>query len=118
MSNKRTGRMPAHHPELVRQRSGGMCERCLVRPATEIHHRRYLSRGGGHNLANLIHLCGSGNFAGCHGEAHTKIGVEVGTSISRFAATSEARIPFTDLLGREWWLDDSGIRHENEPQAY
>lgn len=108
MSNKRTGPMPKRHPEMVRERSGGMCERCLVRPATEIHHRRFLSRGGKHNVANLIHLCGHGNADGCHGEAHTGIGDEVGTSIKAFNPRHESKIAFTDLLGREWLIDDDG----------
>lgn len=116
MANKRTGRMPEKHREIVAGRSGGMCERCLVRPATEIHHRRYLSRGGKHNVANLLHLCnpnGGGNAGdGCHAEAHTGIGGEVGTSISRHNPRPETEIPFTDLLGREWVLDDEGGKHE------
>lgn len=104
--------MPKENPELVRDRSGGMCERCLVMPANDIHHRRYLSRGGMHNLANLIHLCGHGNVDGCHGEAHTGIGGEVGTSISRHSRKPESGIAFTDLLGREWLLDDSGGKEQ------
>lgn len=112
MSNKRSGRMPKDHPEKLTARSGGMCERCIVNPANDIHHRRYLSRGGMHNLANLIHLCGNGNIDGCHGEAHTGIGGEVGTSISRHNPRHESEITFTDLLGRAWQLDDDGGKHE------
>ena len=122
VSNKRTGRMPPAYPGIVAERSGGMCERCLVVPATEIHHRRYLSRGGKHNLANLLHLCnpgGGGNAGvGCHAEAHTGIGGEVGTSISRHNPRPESAIPYTDLLGRERWLDDTGLRHDRQPQPY
>lgn len=118
MSNKRTGRMPKDHPEKVRERSGGMCERCLVRPATEIHHRRYLSRGGKHNLANLIHLCGRGNIDGCHGEAHTGIGAEVGTAISMHNPRPESAIALTDLLGRTWWLDDLGGKELDNGQPF
>lgn len=116
MSNRRTGAMPKQHPDMVRARSGGVCERCLVNPATEIHHRRYLSRGGRHNLANLLHLCnpnGGGNAGdGCHAEAHTGIGGEVGTSISRYNAFPESAISFRDLLGREWVLDDDGGKQQ------
>lgn len=114
MANKRTGRMPKRHSEVVRERSGGMCERCLVRPGSDIHHRRYLSRGGKHNLANLIFLCGRGNIDGCHGEAHSGIGAEVGTAISRYNPRPEPEISFVDLLGREWLLDDDGGRTEVE----
>ena len=108
MSNKRTGRMPPAHVELVRERSGGLCERCLVYPASEIHHRRFLSRGGKHNVANLLHLCGFGNTGGCHGEAHTGVGAEVGTAISAWNIHHESEIAFIDLLGRKWVIDDAG----------
>lgn len=116
MSNKRTGRMSPKNAAAVVARSGGMCERCLVAPATEIHHRRYLSRGGMHNVANLLHLCnpnGGGNAGdGCHGEAHTGIGVEVGTAISRYNPLHESEIEFWDLLGRVWRIDDEGGKEE------
>lgn len=112
MSNKRTGRMPPANVAAVIARSGGMCERCLVAPASAIHHRRYLSRGGRHNVANLLHLCGTGNVGECHGEAHTGIGAEVGTAISMHNPRHESEITFTDLLGREWLLDDDGGRTE------
>lgn len=64
-------------PERVRrqvaERSGGLCEGCGVREATEMHHRQYKSRGGKDTVDNALHLCGFGNHAsaGCHGEAHT-----------------------------------------------
>lgn len=112
MANKRTGRMPPDNVEKVRERSRGMCERCLTRPAVDIHHRRFLSRGGGHNVANLLHLCGSGNIDGCHGEAHSGIGREVGAAISRFSQIPESEIPLTDLLGRVWLLGDDGSKTE------
>ena len=116
MSNRRTGRMPPEHVEMVKARSKGMCERCLVRPATEIHHRRYLSRGGRHNVANLLHLCnpnGGGNAGdGCHADAHQKLGAETGMAISRFNPDPESVIPFTDMLGRSWVIDDAGGKDE------
>lgn len=70
MSNKRTGRMPPGHPGKIDQRCHGMCEGCHQKPAMNLHHRRFLSRDGKHNLANLVALCGSGNHSGCHGDAH------------------------------------------------
>lgn len=108
MANKRTGRMPQENIDAVYSRAKRMCERCLVQPGAEVHHRRYLSRGGKHNIANLILLCGHGNFDGCHGEAHTGIGTEIGTSISRFNPRHESQVSFTDLLGDVWLLDDDG----------
>lgn len=111
--------MPNKNAKSVETRSHGMCERCLVNPATEIHHRRYLSRGGKHNVANLLHLCnpnGGGNAGdGCHAEAHTGIGGEVGTSISRYNPKPESEITFTDLLGHEWRIDDDGGKECLEP---
>ena len=51
-------------------RSFGMCEGCGLRRATEIHHRKFRSRGGDNSIENLLHLCGWGNHTGCHGAAH------------------------------------------------
>ena len=107
MSNKRTGPMPKGNPVIVAERSGGMCEVCHVMPATNIHHRRFLGRGGMHNIANLLHLCGNGNIDGCHGRAHTGAHLE-GTSIRTWWPLTEADTGFTDLLGQTWLLDDSG----------
>lgn len=55
----------------LEERSGGTCEGCGGAPATEVHHRKFRSRGGLHNLGNLLHLCGWGNHTGCHGRAHS-----------------------------------------------
>ncbi len=63
-------RIPVSREAEVKKRSGGMCEGCGKKPATNIHHRKYLSRGGTHDLENLLHLCGAGNTSGCHGKAH------------------------------------------------
>lgn len=122
MSNKRTGRMPPAHPEKVRQRSGGMCEAGCGKPASEIHHRRFLSRGGRHNLANLWALCGGeggmvgGNHSGCHGRAHSGAALE-GEAISRHELRGEALVPVYDLQGRRWWVDDLGgkVRDDGQP---
>lgn len=107
MSNKRTGRMPPKHAEAVAQRSGGMCEVCHVMPANDIHHRRFLGRGGRHNIANLLHVCGNGNIDGCHGRAHTGAHLD-GTAISTWWPLAEADTGFTDLLGQVWLIDDHG----------
>ena len=108
MSNKRTGRMPEDHVELVGERSNGMCEAGCGKRATEIHHRRFLSRGGRHNLANLLALCGRGNHTGCHGVAHSGAAAPPGWAISRHERRHEEDVPFVDLAGRSWWLDDEG----------
>ncbi len=113
MANKRTGRMPPDSVEKVHERSRGICERCLTRPAVDIHHRRFLSRGGGHNLANMLHLCGTGNMYGCHGEAHKgSTATNYGLSISRFNKLQESEIEFVDNRGRAWLLGDDGSKRE------
>ncbi|MBX3435946.1 MAG: HNH endonuclease [Planctomycetaceae bacterium] len=65
----------------MRARSGGICEGCGQRPATEDHHRQYRSRGGSDELSNLMHLCGWGNHSGCHGVAHTGEGEAKGWAV-------------------------------------
>lgn len=47
--------MAAARP-VVHERSGGMCERCCARRATDVHHRQ-LRRHGNHEPANLVDLC-------------------------------------------------------------
>src|SRR5690348_15468566 len=63
--------VPTANSTMVKVRSGGSCEGCEVETATEIHHRKFRSRGGGHEVSNLLHLCGWGNTSGCHGKAHS-----------------------------------------------
>lgn len=52
--------------DLIAHRSGGMCERCGVNRAVQIHHRRPRGIGGSrrpetNQAANGLHLCN-----GCH----------------------------------------------------
>lgn len=54
--------------KLLAQRSGGLCEICGKR-ATNVQHRKNRSQGGGWDLSNLLHLCGTGT-TGCHGYIH------------------------------------------------
>lgn len=57
--------MAAARP-IVRDRSRGVCERCGMAAATDMHHRK-LRRHGDHDPANLVHLCRA-----CHGAVHAK----------------------------------------------
>ena len=107
MSNRSTGRMPPKTVEQLEERSHGMCEAGCGRRAVDIHHRRFLSRGGKHNIANLLALCGSGNHSGCHGVAHSGR-APAGWAISRHERRTEAEVPFVDLADRSWWLDEMG----------
>lgn len=113
MSNRRSGRMPEKHVELLGERSQGTCEGGCGQPATEIHHRRFLGRGGKHNLANLLALCGWGNHTGCHGTAH-KGHAPAGWAISAWERRHEDQVPFVDLQGRSWWLDDQGGKTDRQ----
>jgi hypothetical protein len=75
---RKRSRLPARKPakvdkgregscrDLVRKRSGGTCERCSVRLAESMHHRRFRSQGGPWVPSNILHLCGDGT-TGCHG---------------------------------------------------
>ncbi len=56
--------IPAANRDAVERRSNGWCEiahlNCSGR-ATEVHHRLMRSQGGGHDVDNLLHLCGAGH---------------------------------------------------------
>lgn len=111
---KQPKKIPAKNRRLIEVRSGGVCESCGDRPASDIHHRQYLSRGGSHDVHNLIHLCGFGNTSGCHGRAHTN-GTPEGLSIGR--GFRSLLIP---VLYRGTWVlpdDDGGLRRLNESTA-
>ena len=49
--------------QAVKNRSGGLCERCWLRSAKEVHHRTPRGQGGSRNNSrinrcdNLVHLC-------------------------------------------------------------
>ena len=62
---------PPRVRRLIVARSGGVCEGCGHADATEMHHRKYKSRGGKDTPSNALHLCGWGNHTGCHGAAHS-----------------------------------------------
>lgn len=97
--------------EIVMIRAEGLCEGCRMKPIQNVHHRRFKSRGGKHNIANLLALCGYGNHnnGSCHGKAHNE--PLEGWAISAFDKRAESEIPFIDLYGRKWFLDDEGGKH-------
>lgn len=107
--------IPAKVRALVEARSEGICEGCREARATEMHHRKFLTRGGKHEVSNLLHLCGWGNHTGCHGIAHSgKRGEELGWAISSGTTPefSPLHTPYTDLDGRMWFLLADGTRQE------
>ena len=77
----RKNEFPAAVLKLLKARSGKVCEGCGERPAAQAHHRQYKSRGGHGVIENALHLCGSGNHSGCHGDAHTEEAEALGWSI-------------------------------------
>lgn len=117
---KQPKRIPAKNRRTIELRSGGVCESCGDRPASDIHHRQYLSRGGVHDVHNLVHLCGGafgmagGNHSGCHGRAHAN-GWPEGLAIGR-----GYRSELIPMLYRGVWVlpdDDGGLQRLNESTA-
>lgn len=103
--------IPPKNRRLVEDRSGGLCESCGKRPVTDVHHRKYKSRGGGHEVSNLVGLCGGaggmagGNHSGCHGLAHSAEGHELGLSVNSWADPEHVPVLYRGTL---MWLVDDG----------
>lgn len=99
--------------ETVAERSHGVCEGCGIRPATDMHHRLYRSRGGPTTVANLLHLCGGeggmsgGNHSGCHGKAHTLLGEQLGWSV--LSTNDPAIIPVFHKGTQSWTQNDQPV---------
>jgi 5-methylcytosine-specific restriction endonuclease McrA len=47
------------------ERLGEPCDVCDIRPGSEVHHKKFRSRGGDDTTDNLMWLC-----LVCHGEQH------------------------------------------------
>jgi 5-methylcytosine-specific restriction endonuclease McrA len=97
--------IPARNRRIVQERCGGLCEGCGKQPATELHHRKYRSRGGGHEVSNLIYLCGWGNHTGCHGVAHSAEGHELGWSVNSWGNPQLSPVHYR---GEQTWLTTDG----------
>ena len=102
--------------ELVAKRSGGVCEGCGQARATDMHHRRFKSRGGKDTPSNLLHLCGGmyglpgGNHSGCHGIAHSgRQGALRGWAVPS-GWMEPAEFPYQGPDGSWWLLDRTGGR--------
>lgn len=96
----------ASERETLRARSLGVCELCGAATATNFHHRKNRSQGGKNNLANALHLCGSGT-TGCHGlvTQHPADAYTNGWSVR--SGFDPATVP-VKRMGRWVLLDDHG----------
>lgn len=86
--------------EKVHDRADGVCEGCGQRPAEQMHHRRFRSRGGKHLAGNLLHLCHL-----CHGKAHSAE-PPAGWAISQYDKRPDHEIPADTFEGLAWLLKD------------
>ena len=64
----RVGEVKADAAAEVRRRSRGICERCELLPATDMHHRVTRARGGPGDAFNLAHLCSECHHVWAHGQ--------------------------------------------------
>lgn len=95
-----------------RARSGGVCERCGHRPATEVHHRKNRSQGGTWDLSNLLDL-----DAECHREVTSfkEIALEQGWSVRR---EHDPATQYVWLAGRGYcFLSDAGEISDAQEEA-
>lgn len=93
--------------QLVRDRSGGLCEICGWNEGQQFHHRKPRGMGGTRDKAinlpsNLLHLCYP-----CHREVESERAqaVEDGHIVSQYA--NPAEVPFTGR-GKIWEMVDKG----------
>ena len=105
--------VPAKNRRIVEERCGGLCEGCGRNEATELHHRKFRSRGGGHEVTNLIYLCGWGNHTGCHGTAHSAEGHELGWSVNSWGDPKLTPALYRGVLA---WLTDEGRVVDVKPE--
>lgn len=94
MTTKPSAKKKAYEAELdamrpiVHSRSGGRCEARLPGcegVATNIHHRKPRGLPGTNAEANLMDICGMGNYSGCHGwiETNRTKAYELGLLVKR-----------------------------------
>lgn len=77
----------------VSDRSGGLCELGCGRVAVHTHHRLMRSQGGGHELANLLHLC-AGHHIDTH--AHPERSYRLGWLVRR--GNDPAAVPVVGVM--------------------
>lgn len=81
--------------DVVRGRSGGVCECCGTVQATHMHHRQ-LRRSGDHTAPNLLHLCSM-----CHTRlhGHVRYALDQGFIVSAYDTPAMREVLYR---GRDW----------------
>ena len=99
--------------EIVRGRSGGLCEVCR-RQGIQTHHRQNRQSGGSHRLgaamvnkpSALVRLCLECHDWVGHNPDHAKV---LGLLVPRPADPGEPPVFLRIIFGEGWWLlDDEG----------
>lgn len=88
--------------EALRRRSGGLCELCGKKQATDAHHRQN-RRGQNHTLTNLLHLCRT-----CHQRVgqHVRYALDQGFAVSQYDEPALREVLYRM---RDWvWLGADG----------
>lgn len=104
---------------IVTERSGGVCEMCQVRPATDWHHRKNRSQGGSWSASNGLHLCSPDHRWVTE---HPAAAVAHGWSVRSWMDPAEVPVTVTLRPGNDitpavvarFLLDDEGGRVEYE----
>lgn len=98
--------------EIVRERSGSVCEMCGGARATEVHHRKNRSQGGQWAPANCMHLCSKDHR---HVTTHPQVAREQGWSVPSHRDPADTPVWFA------WrgfvFLDDTGNIEQTEETA-
>lgn len=102
--------------KVVRARSQGICERCGRARAAQMHHR--VKAGRVWRASNLMHVCGLGNYSGCHGEIEQNPTVSKEQGWWLLPNQDPARSPVWFAgRGRVFLSDDGAIYDEEEDVA-
>lgn len=110
--------------QLLAERSGGVCEVCARRRATEASHRRPRGMGGTsikarHLAASLLHLCHDCH-QGPHGiERDREHAKSMGWLLGPLDSPTETPVWLATKYGTGWWmLDDDGCYTACETPAH
>lgn len=99
--------LPPATYEAVMIRDAYTCRWCSSGFRPEVHHRQ--GRGGKtpHRLSNLLVLCAEHHR---YATEHPQWAYETGLSVRRTGLDQPDEVPYLDLSGALWVLDDDGSR--------